>query len=53
MERVPICVAMVLGWLVFEPWLVRATGMDDCPLSEARRRVRATGITLIGSASKV
>ena len=30
-------VAMVLGWLVFEPFLIAATGMDDRSLADVRR----------------
>lgn len=44
-------VAMALGWMVFEPWLVRAASLDDRPLEEARALMRRTGITLIGAAS--
>jgi AcrR family transcriptional regulator len=39
--------AMGLGWLVFEPWLVRATGLSDRPLDQTRRDVRRLARTLI------
>ena len=44
-------IAMALGWMIFEPWLIRATDMNDRPLEEARRLMRQTGVTLIGAAS--
>ena len=34
-------VAMVLGWLVFEPFLIAATGMDDRSLADVRREFTA------------
>lgn len=41
-------IAMALGWFVFEPWLVRAAGVDDRDRGELRRDLRATAMALLG-----
>jgi AcrR family transcriptional regulator len=38
---VALLVSTALGWLVFEPYVLLATGQDDLPLEEARARVVA------------
>jgi len=48
-----IFIAMVLGYMVFEPWLIHATGTDDRPIEEARALMRNTGLTLIAAAAKI
>jgi hypothetical protein len=41
-------IAMALGWFVFEPWLVRAAGVDDRDRGELRRDLRTTAMALLG-----
>jgi AcrR family transcriptional regulator len=38
---VALLVSTALGWLVFEPYVLLATGQDDLPVEEARARVLA------------
>lgn len=42
-----VIVAMALGYLVFEPWLVPAAGLDDRELSEARAAAYRAAMSLM------
>lgn len=43
-----LMVAMALGWLLFEPWLVRAAGLADEDLGKVRRDTLRAARALIG-----
>ncbi len=42
-----VLLAMGLGWLVFEPFLLAATGLDERDSKEVRRDARLAGVRLL------
>ncbi len=39
--------ATALGWMVFEPYLLAATGLEDEDEAEVQRRAKATMLRLL------
>lgn len=47
-EIAALLAALALGWLVFEPWLLRATGLDDEDPDAIRASALRTAAALLG-----